>query len=387
MRASVPTIAATVNHATTQRVRRLSWCAAALLLAAATALPALADTPAAPAPTTFLYGAILNQLSNASFGHTGGFNLMSAYVAWSAVEPDRGHYLFEQKDRWGRTQANDLSNVVDAARANGLKVGLRLDAPPDWAGGAVYKLDPADVEDYVYHTVRYAAGTIAYVEVFNEMNLPIFWGTTPTDPAAYAKILAGAYRGAHRADPNVIVVSAAPSQRTGGLGGTMEDVDWLNGLYDAGGAAYFDALGVHAYVGNTDPGTDPQACTPMCFRDIELYRAVMQQRGDSNKRGIITELGTLEQTSIDLGQYEWMELPSATRADYLVQALRMASTQQSWLLGATVFNLDYATNSAFAPNSEQPWFSLLNMSTDGKIVPRLAYTKFQQARASGYLPG
>ena len=85
----------------------------------------------------------------------------------------------------------------------------------------MYALNPADVEDYVYHVVRYAAGTIAYVEVFNEMNLPIEWGTSPTDPADYARILAGAYRGAKRADPGVVVVSAAPSQRTGGRGVCM----------------------------------------------------------------------------------------------------------------------------------------------------------------------
>ena len=128
--------------------------------------------------------------------HAGGFTLMTAYVAWSAVEPTRGQYVFEQHDQWGRIQANDLSNVVDAARNNGLRVGLRLDSPPDWAGGAVYKLDPSDVEDYVFHAVRYAAGALGYVEVFNEMNLPLEWGTTPVDPAAYARILAGAYRGA-----------------------------------------------------------------------------------------------------------------------------------------------------------------------------------------------
>jgi hypothetical protein len=365
--------------------RRLCCGAVTLALVAITALPALADTPSpsSATPQAFMYGTILNQLNNAPLAHSGGFNLMSAYVAWSAVEPTRGQYLFEQHDQWGRTQANDLTNVVNAARANGLNIGLRLDSPPDWAGGAVYKLDPTDVEDYVYHTVRYAAGTVGYVEVFNEMNLPIYWGATPTDPATYVQILAGAYRGAHRADPNVIVVSAAPSQRTGGLGGTMEDVDWLNGMYDAGGAAYFDALGVHAYVGNSDPNTDPTVCTPMCFRDIDLYRAVMQQRGDAGKRGVITEMGTLEQTSFDMGDYAWMELPSDTRADYLVQALHLASTQETWLLGATVFNLDYATNSAFAPNSEQPWFSLLNPDHS----PRTAYAKFQQSRGNGYLPG
>src|SRR5262249_33152107 len=90
--------------------------------------------------------------------------------------------IFEQTDRWGRTQPNDLTNVLQAARANGLRVGLRLDAPPDWAGGAVYRLNPADVEDYVYHVVHYAGATIAYIEVFNELNLPLEWGTSPSIP-------------------------------------------------------------------------------------------------------------------------------------------------------------------------------------------------------------
>src|SRR5918911_290361 len=213
--------------------------------------------------------------TDAPAAQRGGFTVMSAYVSWRAVEPSPGQFLFEQKDRWNGTLPNDLTNVVEAARKSGLKVGLRLDDPPAWAGGAVYRLDPAAVEDYVYHVVHYAGPTIAYVEVFNEMNLPLEWGTTPVDPAGYVRILAGAYRGAKRANPSVSVVSAGPSQRTGGLGGTMEDVDWLEGLYNAGGAAFFDAMGMHAYLGNFDPSTDP-SCTPMCFRDIELYRAVME---------------------------------------------------------------------------------------------------------------
>lgn len=350
---------------------------AAILVAS---LPVAADDSAATvAPSSFAYGTILTSLDDARLAHDGGFNLMSAYVAWSSVEPTRGQYVFEQHDKWGQTSPNDLTNVINAARSNNLKVGLRLDSPPAWAGGAVYTLDPADVQDYVYHAVKYAGGTIAYVEVFNEMNLPLEWGTSPVDPAAYERILAGASIGAHQADPNVLVVSAAPSQRTGGLGGTMEDVDWLNALYDAGGAAYFDALGMHAYIGNQDPGADPTACTPMCFRDLELYRAVMEQRGDAAKRGVITEFGALEQTSVDLGQYAWMELPSDMRAQYLVQALHMASTQYTWLLGATVFNLDYA--GGMPTSSERPWFSLLNADKS----PRAAYTMIQQARASGYL--
>lgn len=349
----------------------------------AVALPAAAEGPAAPR-TGFLYGTILNSLDNAPLARGAGFTTMSAYVSWRTVAPNRGQYIFEQQDQWGRTQANDLTNVLEAAKGAGLKVGLRLDDPPAWAGGALYKLDPADVEDYVFHVVQYARGSIAYVEVFNELNLPLEWGTSPVDPAAYVRILAGAYRGAKRADPNVTIVSGAPSQRTGGLGGTMEDIDWLDGLYNAGGAAYFDALGMHAYVGNQDPSADPSSCTPMCFRNVELYRAVMQLHGDIGKRALITEFGTLEQSSVDLGPYAWMQLAPQPRADYLVTGLRMASTQYPWLMGATVFNLDYATNQP--RTSERFWFSLVDRSTDGKIVPRLAYTAIQQARTSGYLP-
>jgi hypothetical protein len=357
-------------------------CSVGLLLAASLA-PAAAEE--APTRAGFAYGVIVNALDNAPVARAGGFSLMSAYVAWGNVEPSRGQFVFEQQDQWGRTAANDLSNVVDAARANGLKVGLRLDQPPAWAGGTVYQLDPADVEEYVYHVLRYAGGTIAYVEVFNELNLPLEWGTSPVDPAAYARILAGAYRGAKRADPHVTVVSAAPSQRTGGRGGTMEDVDWLNGLYDAGGGASFDALGMHAYLGNFEPATDP-SCTPMCFRDIELYRAVMVQRGDGTKPGVITEFGALEQTSLDLGQYAWMELPADVRGTYLVQALHLAQAEYPWLLGATIFNLDYASIANLPKASERYWFSLLTRSGGGELVPTLAYTKLKEARASGYLP-
>ena len=45
-------------------------------------------------------------------------------------------------------------------------------------------------------------GTIQFVEVFNEPNLPYEWGGAP-DPGAYARLLAAAYNGVKRADPNV----------------------------------------------------------------------------------------------------------------------------------------------------------------------------------------
>lgn len=119
----------------------------------------------------------------------------------------------------------------------------------------------------------------------------------------------------------------------------------------------------------------------MCFRDLELYRGVMERHGDSGKPAIITEFGALEETPADLGQYSWMKLPSLMRAQYLVQALRMARTQYTWLMGANIFNLDYAA-AKMPSGSERPWFSLLNADK----TPRAAYLWIQAARSSGYLP-
>jgi hypothetical protein len=266
-----------------------------------------------------------------------------------------------------------------------LRFVLRLAEPPDWACGSVHCLVPADVESFVYEAVSYGKGTIDFVEVFNELNLPgpEFWGRSPVDPVAYVRILEGAYRGARRADPNVKVIAAAVAQRTGGIEGSMEDVEWLRRFYEAGGGVFFDVLGMHAYLGNHDPATAPGDCrpVPLCFRNIELYREVMVAAGDGDKLALITELGAPEEASVDLGRYEWMELTRDQRAEYLVKALQIAYTYP-WLQGAAVFNLDYATVPWNSPSSAVYWFSLL----DADKSPRLAYERIRDARLAGTLP-
>jgi hypothetical protein len=349
----------------------------------------LPPPPPAPAPLNwtprpaghFAYGALLaDPKENSGLAKSAGFTHMWAYVSWKKVEPKKGRLLFDTKDRWGNTTQNDLTNVVQAARRAGLKLVLRIVDPPDWACGAVHCLNPSDVENYVEAVVDYAGRTISHVEVFNEPNLPREWGAAP-DPAAYTRLLAAAYRGVKRADSSVQVVAAGVSGRTGGLGGTMEDVDFIEGIYRAGGKPYFDLLGMHPYVGNLAPDSDP-SCTPMCFRTLELWRAVMERNGDGGKGAFITEIGTLEHTSRGLGSFDWMKLAPQTRAEYLVKALQLANAHYPWISGAMIFNFDYATTPWNPPSGEHYWFSLLNSDKS----PRAALDHFRQARRDGRLP-
>ncbi len=100
--------------------------------------PAALPTPVppplrwAPRPAgDFVYGALLaDPLENARIARATGFTHIWAYVSWSKVEPKRGRFLFDTKDRWGQTTPNDLTNVVGAARKAGLKLVLRIVDPP-----------------------------------------------------------------------------------------------------------------------------------------------------------------------------------------------------------------------------------------------------------------
>jgi polysaccharide biosynthesis protein PslG len=337
-----------------------------------------AGQPASARPG-FPYGVLVADIGNAPRAREAGFRVMATTVSWKRTEPSRGQFPFEHTDQWGQTAPNDVTNVITAARNNGMQFGFRLIDPPDWAGGTPARVEPADLEDYVYHVVRYAHDSLAYFELFNEQNLPSEWGAAP-DPAGYARLMAAAYRGAKRADPSVPVISAGPSQRTGGRGGSMEDVDWLDRFLSAGGGASVDAVGVHAYMGSFDASVDP-SCSPLCFGQVQEFRAVMDRHADSGPM-YITEFGALEDTPIDLGQYNWMKLPSDARAEHLVNALRAANADYPWMAGATMFNLDYAAAAWIPATSEQSWFSLLNPDKS----PRPAFLRIQQARQSGDLP-
>jgi hypothetical protein len=342
--------------------------------------PADATIAAARPSGEFVYGTHVSGIDHAAMARQDGFGLMWAYVPWQQVEPNRGDFLFRKQDKWGKPLPNALTNVVSAAADANMKLILRVDEVPGWAGGKPANLDPADLEAYLYEAVRYGSGTIQYVEVLNEPNLPYEWGAAP-DPAAYARLLAAANRGVKRANPYVQVISAAVSQRTGGRGGTMEDVDFLDGLYKAGARGSFDLLGMHAYLGNFAPETDPSTCSPMCFRDVERFRDVMVRHGDADKQAFLTEVGALEQTSVDLGPYDWMELPSDVRGDYLVRALQMANANYRWIRGAVVFNYDYAMAPWNPSTGEKYWFSL--RQSNGQ--PTAALDRLTAARRDGRL--
>jgi len=340
-------------------------------------MPAVGARTALAAERPFVYGVTIADASAAP-GH--GFDLARragfthAYVVldWGTIQPERGRFA------WDQGRANDLDNFIAAARAMGLRLIVRLGRPPAWAG-APATMNPADLEAFAAGVAARARGVAAAYEVFNEPNLAYEWGGTP-DPARYTALLAAARRGVKRADADALVLAAGLAPHTGNAPGTVEDVDFLRGMYAAGARGQFDVLGIHPYGGNSAPEAGDANCG-ICFRRAELYRQIMVENGDSGTQAWVTEFGYLHTTGVDLGQYNWLKVSPEQQAGYLTSAFRYGYEQWPWLGGMVAFNLDFDTVPWNPVNLGAYWFALLNPDRS----PRPAYVAMRDLPKAGAL--
>ncbi len=246
------------------------------------------------------------------------------YFPWAYNEPQPGQYDWTHSDK-----------VIAHARNQGLTVIARLGMVPAWArpDPAVQEttftyLDPEHYDDFarfVAAFVEHYRGDIAHIIIWNEPNLSYEWGGQKVDPAAYTELLKAAYSAAHAANPDIIVLGGAlaptlePPESAAGL----NDLLYLEQMYDCGAANYFDALAAHAYGLSFAPDTDP-APELLNFRRVELLRALMDRYGDSEKPIYVTEGGWN-----DHPRWAWAVRP-ALRARYTLEAYEWVKTQWPW---------------------------------------------------------
>ncbi len=242
------------------------------------------------------------------------------YFPWGYYEPEKGHFEWSHADM-----------VVNHAVNQGLTVVARIDYVPAWArpGQDSYRyLDEAhfaDLADFVYAFVSHFKGRVPYIVIWNEPNLSMEWGMRPPDPASYTRMLKLCYQQAKEADPNVQVLAAglAPTTAPPGNAQAMDDLVYLQQMYDAGAKGFFDGVAVHAY-GGTFPPDDPPDPAVINFSRTELVHQVMVQNGDGDKPCLITEGG-------------WNDHPRWTRAvtpaqriEYTVRAYEKAQQEWPW---------------------------------------------------------
>jgi hypothetical protein len=310
-----------------------------------------------------------------------GFGWLKEQFSWSAISGSRGGY------DWFRTDW-----IVKLAAERKLKLLVRLDKAPFWAlaeAGDAGKYtdtppkDPALMGEFCGALAGHYAGRIAAYEVWNEPNLAREWGGQPPDPAGYVALLKACYTAIKAADPKAIVLSAGMAPTiTDDSSVSMPDDQYYQGLYAAGGAAYFDMLGVHAPGYGNPPERAPADCQAdafwqsavWCFRHVEEIRAIMVAAKDGAKQIAVTEMGwTTDPVHND---YKWYAVSEAMQADYLVRAFQYAKANwQPWI---GLMSMVYIADPHWTPDDEQYWWAITRPTAAGEpptLLPAYAALK------------
>ncbi len=282
------------------------------------------------------------------------------YFPWAYYEPEPG--VFD----WGHP---DL--VIRHARRQGLTVIARLGFAPEWArppGATPLYLDEESYEAFGRYAAAFArryAGQVDYIILWNEPNLSMEWGFRPVDPAAYVAMLRVVTPMVKAANPDVQVLAGAlaPSLAPPGSEWGLDDLRYLQGMYDAGAKEYFDVLAIHAYGWHFDPD-EPAAPDVVNFRRAELLRQIMVANGDGEKKAMITEGG-------------WNDHPRWTKAvrpgqriRYTIRAYQIAQEEWPWLESISLWAFRFPWDT----KSYQDYFTFV--STD--FEPKPIYLEVQR---------
>lgn len=234
---------------------------------------------------------------------------------------------YQAKDGSVAWEHSDL--VIGHSQANGLKVIARLGYTPEWArppDTPLTYLDQDAYDEFATFAALFAEryrDSVDYMIIGNEPNLSFEWGYRQTSPRDYVELLAAVYPAIKQANPDMIVLAGAlaPTIEPEGSPWATNDLVYLQGMYDAGAAAYFDGLAVHAY-GLTFPAEAEPGPEILNFRRIELVRQIMIDNGDATTQIYVTESGWNDHP-------RWtMAVKPGQRIQYTIDALDYA--QKNW---------------------------------------------------------
>ena len=114
----------------------------------------------------------------------------------------------------------------------------------------------------------------------------------------------------------VLAAPMAPTLEPEGSPWGLHDLRFIERMYEAGAADYFDAMAVHTY-GFTFPAEAEPGRDALNFRRIELIRAIMVANGDEDKAIFVTETG-------------WNDHPRWTKAVRPAQRIRYTIDSYEW---------------------------------------------------------
>jgi hypothetical protein len=233
-----------------------------------------------------------------------GFHFLRQEFPWQDIEI-HGKGDFEDRRSTSHKSAwEKYDSIVDLAEKYDMELIVRVSTPPSWsraAGDAVGTFAPPDnyedFGDFVHELVSRYKGRIKYYQIWNEPNIYPEWGSYTISPEDYSQLLKVAATRAREADPEVVIINGALASTialqpaAAPPANALNDLLFLQRMYDAGAAPYFDVVAMQGYglwSGPTDRRMHPRV---MNFGRPQFVRDLMVANGDAGKPIWISEMG------------------------------------------------------------------------------------------------
>lgn len=200
--------------------------------------------------------------------------------------------------------------VVNAVHARNLSVVALPTYTPEWARprGTSDKQPPSNPQDFANFVAaaarRYAPQGVRVWEIWNEPNVSQFW--QHPDPVAYTRLLQASATALRAVAPGMTILTGGVAPASDSRS-SVSPVRFVQGIYEAGGRASFDAVAVHPYTFPDDPTTRVSSNAFLQTRDIH---AVMAMHGDGAKLVWATEVGAPTRGDASVGeqtQARWLQ--------------------------------------------------------------------------------
>jgi murein DD-endopeptidase MepM/ murein hydrolase activator NlpD len=317
--------------------------------------------PSPPTPTGFGYGIQAHMIGRdhaqiVSTVKNMGLGWIKHQIVWKDFETSKGNI------NWSNMDA-----LVNSCYNAGLKVLLSVVKAPTWARGSLADLtvdgppaNPQDLADFVGAMAERYKGKVQAYEIWNEQNLHHEWGNEALDANRYVQLLAAAYRAIKAKDPGAIVVSGGLTPTGDNPPVAVDDLTYLERMYQAGLKNYCNAVGVHPSGYNVPPDadwrtwSDPTAVFrgpsdnhhhSWVFRGtMEGSRNIMVRYGDSGKKLWPTEFGWASVDGLGVSPatgYEYAADNTAEeQARYIVRAYEMGRNW-GWVGVMFLWNLNF----------------------------------------------
>jgi len=293
-----------------------------------------------------------------------GFHWLRQEFPWEDIEIHGKGDFQDRRQRPYRSAWAKYDNIVALAEKYHLQLIVRLSNPPAWSrarGNAAGTYAPPDnfedFGDFVYAVVARYKGRVHYYQIWNEPNIYPEWGNQPVNPEAYTRLLKIAATRAREADPHVVIISGALAANIEYGPRNMSDTVFLQRMYDAGAAPYFDILSMQGYglwSGPTDRRLNPRVVN---FSRPLLIRDIMVRNGDANKPIWISEMNWNAAPAGVPPVYGRVD--EATQARYLILAYERIRQEWPWLGVANVWYLKRPDDRWEKAHKPEAYFRLL----------------------------